>query len=176
MNIDLAIQDLKAFDGGVVDTSSLIYLQKLSVLTITASLVSLYILPQVREEFSAALPSSVLGLDVVGPNTDAAVVLAARTYGLPVISEDKRILRQAKYHHVPCFNSLMLLLYLHFRQAVDELYYWDAVGKLQGFARYGAEIYAFAETVFTTMKSRGDLSAFSSDITEDGKQNFHNNR
>ncbi|WP_028578750.1 hypothetical protein [Desulfogranum japonicum] len=173
MNIDLTIQELKEFDGGVVDTSSLIYLQRLFLLALTASRTKLYVLPQVCKEFFLPLPVAVRRLDVVAADTDNAVLIAAQTHGLAVISEDKYILRQAKKTHIPHFNTLMLVLFLRFKNAINEQQYLESVEKLREFAHYGAPVFAFAESVFTTMKSHGELSACFTGIVEKSEHHLH---
>ena len=85
------IQELRQLRGGVTDTSTLIYLQRLAFLPRAASCFRLVGIPQVVREYGSS-PENLVYWDAAptGP-TDQVVCQAAQTLGLPVLSEDGRL-------------------------------------------------------------------------------------
>jgi len=86
------VTELKIFQGGVVDTSTLIYLEGIELLELCGRSFQLLVIPEVIAEFGRPLHECILcGSGSMG-NTDQSVLCFALERGVPVLSEDKALL------------------------------------------------------------------------------------
>lgn len=76
-----------------------------------------------REAGAAAAGVASLGAGVASRTPDAALVAAAAAAGLPVLSEDRRVLMNAEEAGLDCFDSLVALELLRGLGALDEAAY-----------------------------------------------------
>jgi hypothetical protein len=151
-DVERIARELLDFQGGVTDTSTLIYLERLGKLELAAHNFSLWIIPQVVEEYGAVpcgirLPEPVLS----GP-TDAVLCHVAQLLAQPVLSEDKQVLRNAQRRNIPHYNTLMIILALYARGMLTTESY-DAVRlELPTFARYSPQVFAVGDAVFQALR------------------------
>ena len=81
-------------------------------------------IPAVVKEFGS--PAEIQKIEVVeavdaaraAVDTDQALIRAAEAYGLPLVSEDKKILMAARRLGLPYFNTLMIMNFLIFKKAI----------------------------------------------------------
>lgn len=147
---------LKQFDHfsqAIIDTSSLIYLQATDRLSLAGQWITLWTVPGVVQEFgneASECPIHLIDVDNMGGSsaeTDQVLCLAANKLRLPIISEDRQILRRARKLNLPYFNTLMVMNFLLYKNALNLLEYQTALDKLRAVARYSDEIYAFGGRV-----------------------------
>ncbi len=144
--------ELLDFQGGVTDTSTLIYLQRLGKLELAARCFSLRIIPQVVEEYGAIPHGTHLQQLVPSGPTDAVLCTVAQRLAQPVLSEDKQVLREAQRRNIPHYNTLMIILALYARGMLTSASY-DAIRReLPTFARYSPQVFAVGDAVFQALR------------------------
>ena len=151
-DVDLLLAELQDFRGGIADTSTLIYLERLELLSLVAQSFCLFIIPQVATEYGAT-PAGTLPLTAVpsGP-ADTVLCQAAQMLGQPVLSEDRQILRAARARHLPFYNTLMIILALCAQGDLALAAYEDIRRGLLVFARYGPQVIAVGDAVFQALR------------------------
>ena len=127
----------------LVDTSSLIQIEKAGFLSLLSGKVQLFTLPQVREEYLRGDPSLPFPLDVrilssptptrmapretadCAPPTnsaasaDEALLAVARTRRFALLSEDRKLLLKADGLGLEYYNALMMLEFLEYRRTAE---------------------------------------------------------
>jgi len=152
-DVQSALTRLDHLSQAMIDTSSLIYLQEIDLLSLTGQWIKLWTVPGVINEFgdgANANPVHLIDVDNMAGNsadTDQMLGLAANKLRLPIISEDRQILMRAKGLNLPFFNTLMVLNFLLYKNALNLLEYQTTLDKLRAIARYSDEIYAFGGRV-----------------------------
>ena len=91
-------------------------------------------------------------------DTDCHLVETAKYLQLPIISEDKKILMQAKRSGLPFFNTLMIMNFLMYKEAINKTEYQASLALLQDKAHYDAFIFEYGKMVYEriTEKARKD--------------------
>ena len=154
---------LRQFDylfQAIIDTSSLIYLQEIALLAKTSQYIRLFTIPGVIREFGAeAVECPIRIIDITdrmdcADSTDDALCLAAESFQLTIISEDRQILMRARKANLPYFNTLMVLNFLLYKNALNLLEYQTALDRLKATARYSNKIYEFGRRVFAEIRRR----------------------
>ena len=150
-DIGSLLTDLQGFRGGVTDTSTLIYLERLGLLDLAARCFSLLIIPQVAAEYGKK-PLGTIPLTAVpaGP-ADAVICQVARRLDLPVLSEDRHVLRAARTGQLAYYNTLMILLAFCAQGKLTLAAYADIRRALLVFARYGPQVVAVGDAVFEAL-------------------------
>ncbi len=156
--IEKAVADILGFHGGVIDTSTLIYLDKLGLIALTADSFNLYVIEPVAKEFGKPLPGAIKHLSCSGEVTDTMICKAAAENGLPVISEDKQVLMTARKKGLVHFNCLMLLLTLFHNELISVDRLDQLLSELKKVARYSGKIFEFGSQVRAQLAGRGLLS------------------
>jgi hypothetical protein len=140
--------ELQTLKGGLADTSTLIYLERLDLLSLAARSFSLRLIPQVTTEYGANPQQTVL-VPVTGPGTtDELLCRTAQILGIPVLSEDKQVLRRARMLGLSFYNTLMLLLALCAQGYLSIADFPPLRDRLCSFARYGPEVVAIGDAVY----------------------------
>lgn len=155
-----ALRQFDHLSQAIIDTSSLIYLQEIDLLTSAGRWIRLWTVPGVVREFGAAAAecpihvidekNSTDGAD----STDDTLCRAAAGCRLPIISEDRQILMRARKSNLPYFNTLMVLNFLLYKKALDLLEYQTAFDRLRTMARYSDKVYEFGGRVFAEICRR----------------------
>jgi len=144
------LKELQALRGGVADTSTLIYLERCSMLRRVCACLEVLVPAGVVGEFGR-LPSG-CRMDrtgFAGESVDQAVFLLARERSMPVFSEDRRLLMRCHREKIPHYNTLMLLLGLLVQQKIDPARHGHAHGNLLRIARYSPAVRQTGDTVFS---------------------------
>jgi hypothetical protein len=71
--------------------------------------------------------------------------------GVPVLSEDGKVLRAARARHLPYYNTLMIILALCAQGDLALAAYDDIRRDLLGFARYSPQVVAVGDSVFAAL-------------------------
>ncbi len=148
MDIKTALQDVQQFKGGVIDTSTLIYLERLGLLNRIATFYRLLVVPQVLQEFDRPLPAQVICVEAPSGVADQVLCPVAADHRLAVLSDDKHVLTSARAAGLVYLNTLMLLLVMLYHEQLSVLQCRRLLLKLFTFARYGAAVLHFGEQLF----------------------------
>ncbi|ADW16815.1 hypothetical protein Despr_0639 [Desulfobulbus propionicus DSM 2032] len=148
VDTDKLLAALRGLAGGVVDTSTLIYLERLELLPRVAGCVQLVLIPQVIAEFGGEIAGATLLATAPTGTTDQAVCRSASLLHLPVLSEDRQVLLAARRLGLGYYNTLMLLLALCARGDLPLAAYPQLRRRLSAFARYGRDILAVGDALF----------------------------
>lgn len=139
------LRELRQFRGGVADTSTLIYLDRLGVLPLAARSFALLLIPQVVDEYGALPEGAVLASAPDSGPTDHLLCRVAQSLGQPVLSEDKQVLRRARALNLAYYNTLMLVLALGIQGFFPLATCAALLARLRTFARYGPDVLAVGD-------------------------------
>ncbi len=81
-------------------------------------------------------------------DSDLYLIETAKSLHLPIISEDKKILMQAKRLGLAFFNTLMIMNFLIYKRVINQADYQTALDQLQNEAYYDKNIFEYGEHVF----------------------------
>mgnify|MGYP001290611368 CR=1 FL=1 len=145
------LRELRGLRGGVVDTSTLIYLERLKLLPLATRSFSLLLIPKVIAEYGSCPEGCRLTPAAGSGTTDEQLCRVAQRLAQPVLSEDRQVLRQARALHLSFYNTLMLLLALCAQSRLPPIAFPDLRDRLCTFARYGPEVIAVGDAVYQTL-------------------------
>ncbi len=142
-------EELRGLQGGVIDTSSLIYLEKIQMLETAADFFQFLLPAGVVEEFGCCPDGCVVHVVRESLSTDQAVVWLAEQLGQPVLSEDRQLLLASSRRGLTYYNTLMLLLSLVLQKKLDVARYRKAYAGLRATARYSPVVWQAGAQVFS---------------------------
>jgi hypothetical protein len=145
------LRELHAFRGGVIDTSTLIYLERLGLLPRTVRCFSFLLIPQVVAEYGAQPEGVVLTAASSFGTTDEALCQTAHALGQPVLSEDKQVLRRARELNLCFYNTLMIVLALCAQGYLPLNTFPELRDKLYAFSRYSPGVLAVGDAVYEAL-------------------------
>jgi hypothetical protein len=140
-------------DKALIDASSIIYANKAHFLKRLTSSVSLFSIHEILSE-AGSISDNIKPLTHTGKtlSNDQKLVACALRFGLPLISEDKKILMAMKSAKKPFFNSLMMLNFLLYRQMIDNQQYAQYHLALRQFARYSDDVWQYGAQIHAAIK------------------------
>lgn len=145
------VLQFKTLTAAVIDSSSILYLHKTGCFEKLSSTIKLYSVNNVLLEIGFD-PGGIELLECKeSEQTDTQIVLCAHKYLLPVISEDRRLLRRAEEKSLSFFNTLMMLNLLYFKGAVSLDEYVAFLERLRPVARYSSKVWLFGKMVFNLL-------------------------
>lgn len=153
-SVSTVFSQFDILDRALIDTSSLIYLSKIRILSVAAQTLRLMTVPGVIKEFGSVKEIERIEIvelneiQTVKEDTDLHLVETAKHLRLPLISEDKQMLMQAKRSGLPFFNTLMVMNFLAYKNVIDPAMYQDALLLLQDEAYYDAFIFEYGKMVY----------------------------
>jgi len=135
-------------------------LNKIKLLSAASQKLHLMTIPGVVEEFGSL--SELKHIEVINikeikgvkQDTDRHLIDAAKYLQLPIISEDKKILMQAKHIGLSFFNTLMIMNFLIYKKIINQADYQTALEKLQDEAYYDKTIFEYGKSVFETIMGK----------------------
>jgi len=148
------LEQLRALTTVLADTSSLIYLDKLSLLKLLSREIKLITIEEVASEFGFGPPhrlqvTILAGLsqsqDYPKLNTDRKLIAQAIAGKHCLLSDDRRILRAAIDMGLQAHCAIMMVLLLHFRGLIDLPAYEKARNQLADWARYDRRLISYAD-------------------------------
>ena len=149
--------DLKSFNTlheAFIDASSLIYMRKAGFLQQLQESLRLYSIPEVVDE--AGMSAKDFRLENCRDkhlSNDRKLLCCALERGIPLISEDRKLLMQAKQVNLPHYNSLMMLNFLLLKQIINPEEYEACRLSLRRYARYSDTIWSYGETVYHRIRA-----------------------
>ena len=143
------LDELKKFYGGVADTSTLIYLDRINLLPLVSKYFQLLVAPDVAREFGRPPAGCIVCGEICVEGADQAVLQLATEFSLPVLSEDRRLLISSRALGLKYYNTLMILLALLHQQKINLTEYERAYTSLRETARYSPAVWQVGEQVFS---------------------------
>ena len=149
-----ALQAVAQLKRALIDTSSILYMQKAGYFDLLASTIKLHTIPEVMSE----IRSKPKGLSLIRQSgshalsTDKMLITCALDSNLAMISEDKAILSAMRRAKAPYFNALMMLNLLLLSEKIDDGRYRRFLMALKSIARYSEKVWEFGEKVHTVAK------------------------
>ena len=143
------LDELKKFQGGVADTSTLIYLDRINLLPWVSNSFQLLVTPDVVREFGRTPEECVICGELCAEGADQAVLQLATKLCLPVLSEDRQLLMSSRDLGLKYYNTLMILLALLHQKKLSLAEYQRAYSSLLKIARYNSAVWQVGEQVFS---------------------------
>lgn len=151
-----ALLDLSALHTAIIDSSSIIYMQKAGYLSIVTCSIRLITVSAVCRETGFKNGIELIENDLQnGMDADEQLIILSEKTGYPVISEDKRILLELKKKGKTYFNSLMILIFLRMRKKISDEEYKGFEKGLRKVARYSDKVWEFGEEVYGEVLGEG---------------------
>lgn len=149
-NIKKIINDFKNFDSAFIDASSIIYLNKINLLNRLSKTLKLYTLDKIITEIG------IIGLNLIickskktiSISNDDLLLKYAIEKKIPVISDDKKILIKAGKNNLDYYNSIMMILFLFYKNVINNDNYTLYICELKKIARYSDDIFLKADRFF----------------------------
>lgn len=143
--------------SALIDSSSIIYLNRINMIGLLTTTIPIYIIEEINHETGLEIE----GLTIITHDlsekmtTDVKLITSAYTHNLPIISDDKRILTRARDHGLVYYNSVMMLCYLIFCNAISPAQYQRCERELFRFARYSNYVKTYSRTICNAIIKRG---------------------
>jgi hypothetical protein len=132
----------------LIDASSIIYTDRADFLEILATSIRLLSISEILSETGPVSESiKPLIYNATSSSNDQKLISCALDLGLPVISEDKKILMAMKRANRPFFNSLMMLNFLLYHRRIENQQYVEYRMALEKFARYSDEVWKYGAKI-----------------------------
>lgn len=147
----LEFQELKE---AIVDASSIIYMKKAGFFDELEGCLQLCSLKEIIKETGFDdLKIHMIKDSSQSLLNDEKLIGCALKRGIPVISEDKKILMQMEREGISYFNALMMLHFLLFKKKIDLETHSLYLNRLKRIARYSDYVLEFGEEVFKAVMS-----------------------
>lgn len=150
-----SIQEFNAINHAVIDSSSILYIYKSGFMSILSKQIKLISPEQVKNEinFTCEYVTFFEYNNSKNYDTDDIIVITATQKELPVISDDKYILKYASEKNLPYFNSIMMLIFLFFKKEINLDEFNSFQKNLYDFAYYSKKVVDYAENLFNVIKA-----------------------
>ena len=153
-----ALQAVSQLKRALIDTSSILYMQKAGYFDLLVRTIKLYTIPEVISEVG----SKARGLTLIrlfgsrALSTDKMLISCALDNHLAMISEDKAILSAMRCAKAPYYNALMMLNLLLISEKIDDGSYRRFLRALKCIARYSQTVWKFGDKVHAAVRIFSD--------------------
>ena len=134
----------------LIDTSTLIYLEKIALLETVFTVFTPLTIPQVITEFGHHPPALPICTADEG-ETDQILVQTAVDLQAGLFSEDKKVLLTACRQGLSYYNSLMIVLALYSRKEISRHACQKLLAQLLSFARYSEKVQGYGKELFARL-------------------------
>lgn len=142
---------LEQFDElhkAVIDASSIIYANKSGFFNELICSLSLYTIPEIIKETGFEIPGiTIFSSSKNFISNDDSLVHCAVEKKLAIISEDRKILKQALKNKLPYYNALMMLNFIFYKKKIDRNAYDSYYQSLTAFAHYDFRVLEYGKMV-----------------------------
>lgn len=143
------IKHLKSLKKAVIDSSSIIYMEKSGFLHLVIQHLELHSPDIVQEEINMDIDIAWHKSEIL--ITDEAVLALAQQMAIPVISDDKKMLMKYIQSNQQAYNSLMLLHWLFLKKHISLTEHLNFLNTLIPIARYSPSVVEYGNQVFALM-------------------------
>jgi hypothetical protein len=152
------LRELEYLKAALIDTSSILYIQKAGYFGVLSRTIQLYSIAEVISELKTPVSGVTLipNSEPLSQSTDRVLIACALKNKLAMISEDKGILLAMQRAQAPYFNALMMLNFLLLVQRIDDDGYQSYHSALKHIARYSEAVWEFGEKIYTAVKLEMD--------------------
>ncbi len=152
LRIDSGIDLLAGFEHlstAVIDASSLIYMKKADFLDLTLAHIQMHSTDTVYNQTGLPpLPVILHNYEMhQSYSADQQLVYLAQSLQIPVISEDKWILKKTAGLGLPYYNTLMILNFLLYKKHIDKLNFTLRMQTILSIARYSQTVVRYGAMV-----------------------------
>jgi len=148
-NASFDLTQFTQLQAACIDASSLIYCSKIGLLDLLQQSLRLYTLPEIIAETRFQhLNLTLIPSTPSESGADQKLFFCAIQQQLPLISEDKQLLRQAEQHGLHYYNTLMMLNFLLYQRLMAQEEYHAYLNKLRPIARYSPAIWHYGAQVY----------------------------
>jgi hypothetical protein len=148
-------QVLSRFEGltrALIDSSSIIYIQKAGFFLALAETLALHSLPEmIAETGPPDVSIHLVHSDDSSLTNDEKLIACAQKMKMPVISEDKKILISMRRADLPYFNALMMLNFLLFKRKIDRSGHGRYFRELKKIAWYSRMVWEKGRQIFAAI-------------------------
>jgi hypothetical protein len=130
-----------------IDSSSIIYLEKINLLNLVSNNLNLFTVPEVINEINSKRNKISILNCLTGENTDDKLINLSKQEQYPIISEDKYILKKAHKNEIVYFNTIMIVCFLLYKKIITKKEYAALSQKLKKIAFYSDFIWNYSEQV-----------------------------
>jgi len=136
----------------IIDTSSIIYFQRINIWENVSEVVTIFTIPEILKEYGYPLPDiNIIESKNIQGDNDRKLIFQASKFKIPLVSEDKKILREMKKRNIPFFNTLMILNFLYFKNKINNREYVFYLEELKNIAFYNEEVWKFGKKVYNKL-------------------------
>ncbi|MBN2434197.1 MAG: hypothetical protein JXK07_02905 [Spirochaetes bacterium] len=143
------ISKLKGLSSFIIDTSSLIYMNGISALNKVAQAYRIKAPVSVINEFGSC-PEGISTIDI-NLSADDDLLACAGKLGLPVCSEDKRVLLHARRSNIDYYNTIMILVSMRTKNIITKQEFGHYITGLRSNARYSEKVWDYAQKLIDTV-------------------------
>ncbi|HRX15815.1 MAG TPA: hypothetical protein P5123_05845 [Spirochaetota bacterium] len=143
------ILKLKELSSFIIDTSSLIYMQKISVMKMVTKIYNIKAPLSVINEFGSC-PEGITTVDI-NLSADDDIIACADQFGLPVCSEDKRVLLHASRDNIDYYNTIMILVSMRTKNIITKQEFGQYITGLRSNAHYSNKVWDYAQKLIDTV-------------------------
>lgn len=130
-----------------IDASSIIYMLKVGILGYVSAEMVLFASEGIEREVGwPRLPLQKVSVPHELSN-DESVIYIAEKKEIPLLSEDREVLGEARERGIPFYNTLMILNYLLLKGRVSSIEYDEYLSRLKEISRYSQEILDYGDAV-----------------------------
>jgi rRNA-processing protein FCF1 len=117
---DILLSQFDHLERVLIDTSSILYMQKSGFLSDLSACLEISAISEVMDEVGEHVSGIRLWRhQYESKSTDQKLIEAALENGIPVVSEDRKILKTLEVKTIPFFNSLIMLNLLFYRRQIN---------------------------------------------------------
>jgi hypothetical protein len=139
----------------VFDSSSIIYCLKTGILTFINTHIAVKTTELVQNE-TGTLPITPVVLKTTSLNTDDSVIEAAEKYTLPLVTEDKGIIKKAQQNKLNYYNTLIIIIVLYFRRLINKTNLTDYLNELRNISYYSNQVWDYGLSIVAIIEKERD--------------------
>jgi hypothetical protein len=147
--IKTILKDFDSLNSAFIDSSSIIYLSRLDILDKLKQAISLYSIEEILKEVGYSNLNLIMHDHKHDDSlsNDIKLVKSAKILNLPVISEDKKLLLNAEKSGLKYYNSIVILIFLLYKNRISQFEFESYKAELLKFARYSEKVKNFSNAV-----------------------------
>ena len=147
------LDEFQALDRAIIDSCSAIYLNKINAYSHLSSNIIIHTIPWVLTETGFSPEHFSVFKDNIGGHTVDDILLAeAVKRKLPLISDDKKLLLKARTNSLTFYNSLMMILFLYYKNHIADDLFHQFQNRLFKVAHYSNRIKKYEYSLLEFIK------------------------